>query len=313
MLRLPSMEFLSGLYSVYAKALLPALLLCCTGAAAFRYLGLDRQTVSRLTVYVFLPPLLFNSLMKVDAGGGEVGRVALFGLGLLAAMALAGLCYARLFRIGDPGSYVLSATFFNAVNLGFPFSLLVYGEEGLQLAGLLVAVNSLPHNGFAVYVAARGRMSGRQALATLLRMPILYAILLAVLMRWSGLSVPSLLQEPLDQLGAAAIPAILICVGMEIATLRIGRIDPGLAGLVMLRLAGGPLAAWGLTLLLDIGGLLQPVLILLAGMPSAMAPVVYARMFGGSAEPLAQAVLWSTLASGVTLPILVSLLPRGAG
>ena len=304
------MDFLAGFLPVYAHTLFPVILLCSIGAAAYRCLDLDRRTVSRLSVYVFLPPLFFSQLTRLEIGGGVVAQVALFGLLLLGVMALAGFCYARLCNIRQTGDYVLSATFFNAFNLGFPFSLFAFGEEGLTLASLLVAVNFLPHNGFAVYVAARGHMSTRQAFRTMLRMPLLYAILLAIGMRMAGLSLPVFLQVPMDQLGTAGIPSILICVGMEIATLRIRRVDAGLLGLILLRLCGGPLAAWGLTLVLGIGGLLQSVLILLAGMPGAMAPVVYARMFGGNAESLTQAVLWSTLASALTLPILVSLLQR---
>ena len=63
-----------------------------------------------------------------------------------------------------------------------------------------------------------------------------------------------------------------------------------------------------ITSLLNIEGLLRSVLILIAGMPSAMAPIVYARVFGGDVESLTQAVFYSTLGCFITLPIILLLL-----
>jgi len=40
-------------------------------------------------------------------------------------------------------------------------------------------------------------------------------------------------------------------------------------------------------------------------MPSAIAPIVYARVFGGNVELLSRAVFYTTLGSLVTLPFLL--------
>ncbi len=304
------MEVVSALGALYFEALLPLILYCGVGAVAFRWLDLDRQTLSRLSVYVLLPPLLFSNLMKVQVGGEEIAKVALFCVLILGSMAALGRLYAYCvgFDSATTSSAVLSITFFNAVNLGFPISLFAFGEAGLLYAGLLVAVNAVPHNGFGIYVAARGQMSRSDALRALARMPMFYVIGLAILCRLAGITVPVPLMKPIESLGQAGIPFILICVGMELASIQIHKLHWRLFGIVLMRLCVGPLVAVLITQLIGIDGLLRKVLILLAAMPSAMAPVVYARVFGGNVESLTQAVLYATLGSLITLPFILMLL-----
>lgn len=301
------MDWIARLVSVYANALFPLVFYCGLGAAASRYLDIDRQSLSRLSVHVFLPPLLFVNLMKVQVGTVEIFQVSLFGLLILGGMATLGRIYAYLLRFDGPttSSAILSITFFNAVNLGFPVSLFVFGEDGLLYAGLLVAVNAAPHNGFGIYVAARGRMSRKEAILALARMPMFYAIFAAIILRLVDGAMPPFLLAPIETLGQVGIPLILLCVGMELADIRIRRCSLELLGMVVLRLCVSPLLAFGLTCAIGIDGLFQSVLILLAGMPSAMAPVVYARMFGGNVESLTQAVFYSTIGSLLTLPAML--------
>jgi malate permease and related proteins len=302
--------FLSELGSVYQHALLPLVFYCGIGVVAFRFLDLDRKSLSKISVYVLLPPLFFTNLMKVDVPLEAIFKVGVFCVSVLTAMAVIGRLYARLVRFdaATTSSAVLSATFFNGVNLGFPMALFAFGEEGLYYAGLLIAVNAVPHNGFSIYVAARGQMSRRDAALALAKMPIFYVLILAVVARLLRVEVPEPIMQPIATLGQAAIPVILICIGMELASIRIGQIHGKLLGIVALRLCVAPVVAMALTHLIGISGLLQSVLILVASMPSAMAPIVYARVFGGNVESLTQAVFYSTIGSFFSLPILLMLL-----
>ena len=306
------MAFLTELGSVYLNALLPLFMYCGVGVVVQKTLELDRATLSRLSVYVLLPPLFFSNLMQVQVPTQDILKVAAFCVLLLGSMALVGRAYSALVRFdsASTSSAVLSVTFFNAVNLGFPVALFAFGDEGLLLAGLLVAVNSIPHNGFSMYVAARGLMSRQESLRSLAKMPIFYVIGLAIILRVAGISIPDAVMSPITAMGQAAIPLILISVGMELASIQIRSLNPKLLGIVALRLCLGPAMALLVSSILGIDGLLQSVLILLASMPSAMAPIVYARVFGGNVESLTQAVFYSTIGCFVTLPILLMLLQK---
>jgi predicted permease len=304
------MALLSELGSVYLNALFPLFLYCGVGVIAFRFLDLDRTTLSKVSVYVLLPPLFFSNLMQVKVPTEDIFKVALFCCLILGSMAVIGRLYSKLVAFDSPttSSAVLSVTFFNAVNLGFPVALFAFGEEGLLYAGLLVAVNAVPHNGFSMYVAARGQMSRRNAAFALARMPIFYVLILATLFRLTGITVTETIMAPITTMGEAAIPVILICVGMELASIQIKTLNLKLLGVVIIRLCLAPMVAAGITSLIGVDGLLRSVLILLSSMPSAMAPIVYARVFGGNVESLTQAVFYSTIGCFFSLPILLILL-----
>ena len=133
---------------------------------------------------------------------------------------------------------------------------------------------------------------------------------LAILLRTTGTTVPSALMSPIESLGRAAVPFTLVCIGMELARMKIGRIDGTLAGIVVLRLLVAPLLAIGAAEVMGLSGLLRSVVILQASMPSAIAPIVYARVFGGNVDLLSRAVFYTTVSSLFTLPFLLVYLER---
>ena len=183
--------------------------------------------------------------MTVQVTISESFRVLLFGMIMMSGMASIGWLYARLCRLDGAtvSSAVLSVTMFNAVNFGFPFLLFAFGEKALQLGAVLVAFNSLPHNGLGMFVAARAVYPSRQAILALWRMPALYAVGLALLLRVSDLTIPDVVFQPISQLGLAGIPVLLIAVGMELGRAGAGTTDGKVWGAVALRLLLAPVLA----------------------------------------------------------------------
>ncbi|MEM7386403.1 MAG: AEC family transporter, partial [Verrucomicrobiota bacterium] len=282
-------------------------------AVADRFLRLDRKSLSQFNVYLLLPALFFTTLMKVEVDGIGVLRVAGFTAMILSSMAMVGWAWSRFRKLDQAAtsSAVLSTTFFNGVNLGFPIAGFAFGERGLLLASVLVAVNALPHNGIGMFIAARGALSTSETFRALFRMPFLYVIALALLLRVTGMSVPGSVMKPIESLGMAALPFTLVCIGMELARLELGRPNVTVTGLVLLRLLLAPLVAIGAAQIAGLSGLLRDVVILQASMPSAIAPIVYARCFGGNVDLLSKVAFYSTIGSLVSLPFLLRYLGAG--
>ncbi len=296
-----------GLSEVILTALFPVLLLGGIGAIADRLLSFDRACLNKFNVYVLLPPLLFSTLMQAHVDADSVLRVIGYLAICFTGMGLLGYGFARMRKLdgGTTSSAVLATTFFNGFNLGFPVAAFTFGDEGLKLASVLIAVNTIPHNGGSLFIAARGALTTRQTLTRLARMPMFYVLGLAVLMRLLGWSLPTPVMEPINSLGLAALPITIVCVGMELGRMRIGALDLTLAGVVALRLLVAPMLAIAAADLVGLTGLLRAVVILQASMPSAIAPIVYARVFGGNVDLLSRAAFYSTLGSMITLPFLL--------
>ena len=296
--------------SIFLEALFPLILVAGIGALADRFLGFDLRSVNRLALYIFAPALIFTSLMKVQVTLSESFRLLLFGLIMMFGMASIGWLYAHLCRLDGAtvSSAVLSVTMFNAVNFGFPFLLFAFGEEALQLGAVLVAFNGVPHNGLGMFVAARAVHPSRGAIRALWRMPVIYAVGLAILFRVSDLTIPDIVFQPISRLGLAGISVLLVAVGMELGRAGAGTTDGRVWGAVALRLLLAPALAWNVASLVGLTDLLRNVVILQASMPTAILPIVYAREFGSNVGFLSRAVLLSTLLSILTLPVLLTLL-----
>ena len=305
-------NFVSEIASVFSEALFPLVLFCGIGAVADRFLEFDRQTLSRAAVYIFSPPLAFTTLLKVDVGTSDVIRVVFFTMTILAVMAVTGWIYCRICKLDEATSSgaMLAVVFFNAFNLGFPVALFRFGEHGLQLAAVLVAVIAIPHNGFGLFLAARGTLTRRQAFSNLLRMPMLYVLFLALVFRLADIEVPERIFSPLKTLGHAAVPMVLVIVGMELGRIKIGSVNKVVAGVIALRLLFAPLLAWWVADLVGLTGTLRSVVIIQASMPSAIMPIVFARLFGGNVEFVSKAVFYSTIGSILTIPLILLLLEK---
>ena len=304
------LDYLSQFTTIFLNTLLPLILFAGVGAVADYFLKFELRSVARLTLYILSPALIFTALMKVEVPWSDAVRVAVFAMLVLTAMAGIGWLYAFLrgWDAATMSSTVLSVAFYNALNLGFPFALFAFGEEGLRLAAVLVVANSIPHNCFGLFVAARGVFTTRQALRAILRMPILYAILLAVLLRSIGAEVPATILGPMENLASAATPVLLLTIGMELGRVSLKGDGRGVRSAVILRLVIGPLIAWIASGLVGLDGLLRAVVILQASMPTAIMPIIFAREFGGNVPFVSRAVLYSTLFSAVPLVLILMFL-----
>lgn len=303
-------SFFLQLIQTFCKALLPPILLAGLGILTDRLLNFEIRTLNRLCLYILSPALLFSSLMRVELLLTDSLRVVSFSFLVLTVMALLGWIYAWLLKLDRPttASAIMSTTFFNAVTLGFPFVLFAFGEEGLRLAAILIATNSLPLYGVGLFVAARSTHSTSQAMRKLIRMPAPYAVIAALLFRTLNLSLPLAVLEPIEILGRAGIPILLITVGMELGRIQVGMNHSEIWGVVLLRLLVGPVVAWGGITLLGLTGLLGQVVVLQASMPTAIMPIVFAREFGGNIQFISRSVLLTTLCSIVTLSIALVLI-----
>ncbi len=303
-------SFLLAVARSFLDALLPPIFFAGLGALTDRLLHFELRSLSRLCLYILSPALLFSSLMKVEVTLAQAGRVVAFVFLVMGGMAFLGWLYARSRRMDGPatGAAVMAVTFFNAVTLGFPFVLFAFGEEGLRLAAVLVATNSLPHNTCGMFLAARGVHGTGETLWKLARMPVPYAIVAALLARAFEFSLPPSVFEPIEILGRAGIPVLLITIGMEVGRIPLRMNHSDVWGVVALRLLVGPLWAWWIASLIGLEGLLGQVVVLQASMPTAIMPIVFAREFGSNVAFISRAVLFSTLSSILTLSVVLVLI-----
>jgi predicted permease len=117
--------------------------------------------------------------------------------------------------------------------------------------------------------------------------------------------LPLPLERAITLLGQAAVPAMLVVLGLQLARVSIrGRWKP-IALATAARLVVAPLIAFPLAALLGLSGITGQVVIVQASLPTAVISSVLAAEFGADAEFTAAVVFVSTLASIATLTVLL--------
>ena len=146
------------------------------------------------------------------------------------------------------------------------------------------------------------------AIKGLLKFPAIYALSLGILFLQFGWKLPSGLDRSVTLLSNAAIPCMLVLLGMQLVNIRLdGHVTP-LILTGSMRLLIAPAIAFGLTRLFGMTGTAQQAIVLEAGMPVAVLTTILATEFDAEPTFVTTAVLVTTLLSPLTLTPLLALL-----
>jgi predicted permease len=159
-----------------------------------------------------------------------------------------------------------------------------------------------------VFVASSGHQSARSALLGILRVPAFYATVVAFLLRGFNIELPLVVFRSVSVLKDAAIPAMLILLGLQLSqTIPVFRWKLVSIGLV-LKLLIGPILGIGLAVLFQLQGVAAIAFILQTAMPTAVITLVLAKQYQLD-EPLSlNLIMASTLLSPFTLSLTILLL-----
>ena len=147
----------------------------------------------------------------------------------------------------------------------------------------------------------------KEGLLFTLRLPLFYALFLGLLLKAMGLSLPFRLEEGVRLMGQAAIPVLLLTLGMQMGKTRF-HLGPFEGAASALRLLLAPLVAYGVGALLGLPRLEHQVLVLQSATPVAVNAFLLTREFGGDALRVARSVVVSTFLAFLTVPLVLYLL-----
>ncbi|MCD6269328.1 MAG: AEC family transporter, partial [Deltaproteobacteria bacterium] len=119
---------------------------------------------------------------------------------------------------------------------------------------------------------------------------------------------PDIIFKAIDIVGQAAIPGLLILLGMQLARTKFKGDLSAIAASSFLRLVISPFIAVLLCFLFDIQGLARNVLILQTSTPAAVIPLLYAVNYDTRPDMVAGTIFVSTIASALTLTCLLHFL-----
>ncbi len=300
---------LSSLASILVNTVSPIVLVALGGFLLARTLNVEARSISRLMMYFFTPALIFGSVYRTHFSG-EYVSISLFSVIITALMGVVAWVLVKLMRYDrlTASAFALGVLFVNAGNYGLPLILFAYGQEGLARAALYFTVSAILIQTVAIFIAARGRTSALGALLSVFKMPLVYAVVLGLVFNMIGLTVPDPIMKSVDLASNAAVPAMLVVLGLELARATMGddRVTIGLATIAKLILT--PLVAFPLAGVMGLQGVTRAVCIIEASMPTAVMASIVAVEFDTRPKLVTGIVFASTLLSIVTLTLLLGIL-----
>jgi malonate transporter and related proteins len=262
--------------------------------------------ISRLAFNFGLPLMLFAGSMQVDLSNALAGRyvvagVAATGLGTALAWYYSQWRgHARAVR----GIFVQGAFRSNLAIVGFALCVSAYGELGVSLSALPIAVLTILYNVLAVWVldSTLGLNTSMKTVAVgVIRNPLIIGICAGLLVALTGVPVPQWAPAAGAGLSSFFLPLMLGCIGatMKLANLRsVGAIA---WEVVAWRLLLVPILALLLALLLGVRGESLGVLYLLVSSPVATASFVMVVAAKGDGVLAANLIVLTTVCSVITV------------
>jgi predicted permease len=263
-------------------------------------------TLNRLCLYLAFPALIFANVYTADlalaAAPGFLVATLLPSLLVLGAIAL-------LTRRVEPDARAalgLGSMLGNIAYLGIPLTAALLGPQVIGLASVSAALHLLLSIPLGTWILLRwgrpaGDVEGRGPMADVVRQPLVWAPILAVLARLLPDPWVDPVIAPARWIGAAASPVALFLIGLYLHTYRhsiaaLRWTDAGLLFAKLLVLPGLAFACVVVGLRFELLALeAGKVAIVQAAMPTAITTFALAEEYKVGREPLVRAIVGGTL------------------
>ncbi|MEW6717248.1 MAG: AEC family transporter [Chloroflexota bacterium] len=301
---------MTSLLHLFENNLLPVFLAAGSGYLLGQWLDIDSQSISRVVFYLFSPCLVFKLLTNNELASSDIFHMA--GFAIVNMVLLGAIVYAlgRLWRLERRllVAMVLTSTLTNAGNFGLSVNLFAFGEDALAHASLYFVTSAIMVYSAGVVVASLGRASLRDSLLSLLKVPAVYGLILAMLFIQLDWKLPLFLERTVSVLSEAAIPGMLVLLGLQLRQVRwTNRL--GLLSITnIFRLVIGPALAFFCSWVFHLQGSARQAGIMEASMPTAVMTTVLATEFDIEPSFVTSVVFTTTLLSPLTLTPLMALL-----
>jgi predicted permease len=301
---------LSELFALFFNNLFPILLAACIGFALAKWLKINPRPLSQVIFYVFTPILVFNLIINSKLSNQDILRTLVFAIVLMVCVGGLTWLIGGILRLDRRmlAAVMITAMFMNAGNYGLPLTNFAFGETALAFASVFFVINAMFTNTVGIVIASSGSMSVLNAIKGLIKFPAIYALTLGILFLQFGWKLPSGLDRSVTLLSDAAIPCMLVLLGMQLVNIRLdGHVLPLILTSSM-RLLIAPALAFGLTKLFGMTGPSYQAVVLEAAMPVAVLTTILATEFDAEPTFVTTAVLVTTLLSPLTLTPLLAFL-----
>ncbi len=305
-------DFLKGedmalqLLGIFFNVITPVFLLVAIGYFAHSPLGLNARTLSRFAYFILIPAFVFDVIRTTHIQASDVARMTGYIIVVHLALAAVGWGMARLLNRSPKmvAAYVLIAIFGNVGNFGLPLIEFRLGKNAIPIATVyFLAIMTVS---FVVGVAAANWRNGSlKATLAVFKTPALLALIPAFAVNWFNIPLPLAVTRSTGLLAGAMIPTMLIALGVQLAGMKTFHFSSDVIISSGIRLLGGAALAALVAIPFGLTGIARGAGIFQSAMPAAVLTSIIAIEYDLLPDFVTTAVLFSTLASTVTLTLVM--------
>lgn len=294
---------------IILKIILPILILIAVGAVMQKKFRFQLRPIANLITYCFMPAAVFLNIYKATFDYQLLGGMLVYLILFSASLMLLGTILAKVLKIRGEEKPALknSISLMNSGNYGLPVSQLIFSANplGVSIQIIVLVFQNLLTYTYGLYNLISVTKSIKDILKSLLRLPIVHALLLGIVFQLLNIKLPDFALIPLEQLSNGFAPLALVLLGAQMAGIAFRSFHKVIGWSLAGRLLAGPAIALLFIFLLGIDGVMAQSLLIASSFPTSRNTATLALEYDVAPELHAQIVLYSTLLSSVTVTIVI--------
>lgn len=307
---------------IIEHTMLPIFGLVLIGFLLDRKFHIDVKTLSKFMFYLVIPSFIFTNVYETEFPPASVTMIAAMTVFMVFCFFLANLVSRwRRYDEGMIQSCRNALMFNNTGNLGVALIILVFSHDPFVVDGqtpylaeamviqiIIFIVQSVSLNTLGLYQAGRGRLSAADTLRVMFRMPMIYFLAAALLVRSTGWNAEEFFFWPIMEMaGKSLLPVAMVSIGAQLSQTKIHWFDKDVWIISLLKMTVLPL--FGLVMIYAANALMPGtftavsamVFLIYCAIPTAVNTALFAIEFGNNADYATQIVMNTTALSAISL------------
>lgn len=300
--------------------ILPIFVVIFVGFILGKKFKLDVKTLSKLNFYVFIPSFIFTDLYKSNISLKLMNVILVTAIVFICNLIIPFIiCKIRKHDRDFVGAMTNSICLFNSGNIGIPLVTLVFSSAPFVIDGktpyltlaltcqiLIMTFQTIMSNTLGFINAGRATVDLKTAILKVVKMPAIYSIALAFLLKLIPYNLTNIPVWPsLTYMGDALIPVALITLGIQLSKTKFKLSNPDVYISNFFRLIISPTIALILIYILGLHGVMAEVLMIVLSGPTAVNAALIAVEYDNHPDFVSQAVLTSTLFCSITMTFVI--------
>jgi hypothetical protein len=242
---------------------------------------IDDKTITIINVYFLQVFLTFWGLLIHPIDITLIIAPSIYFVIVIVILLISATLAKRFFK--DKKEYSIAAVIAiigNTANLGIPLNIAIFGEQSIQYTTVVNLVNIFLVYTVGVYYYSRGNFDTKTSLKNILKLPILWAAIIAIILSYNGYTPSKIVMNALMMGAYASIIMQLLLFGIYMHGTKMREINRSLVVWVLsVKFIVLPVAAFLVLYNIELDSMIKGIIFIELLMPLAIANVNLASLY----------------------------------